>query len=141
MNRKQIKRLKGLIRKISSQTLRNEVLKRDGFYCEGYDARGARRKNIRRFRCSDCGKTFAREEVEVDHIEEVGEFKIEGPVRNTKYGDCRVTNWQEWMDRLFCNLDNFQILCTSCHDAKTLDFNQGLRNTRRGWLEAGGNLL
>ena len=142
MNRKQIKRVRGNLRKIASQVVRAEVLKlyktpvmtrvetkqlkKDGTYV-------VRNQNVNHYPCVECGELFRDNEIEVDHIEEVGQFKIEGKVRNTKYGDCRVTNWQEWMDKLFCSLDNFQPLCVQCHQRKTLGFND--------YLRYGGNLL
>lgn len=142
MNRKQIKRVRGMIRKISSQVLRDEVLKL--YVCKVYmkiqtkkkDKRGrliSRMQHVNHYPCVKCGELKREFEIELDHIEEVGQFHIEGKAKNSKYGDCRVTNWQEWMDRLFCSLDNFQILCIECHQRKTLGFNDFLRY--------GGNLL
>ena len=132
MNRKQIKRIRGNLRKIASQIHRDEILKRHKKIAIGKNKKGDDARLVHH-PCNSCNKLFRPHEVEIDHIDEVGEFKIEGKVRNTKYGDCRVTNWQEWMDRAFCNLDNFQILCVECHQKKTLGFNEYLRN--------GGNLL
>ncbi len=143
MNRKQIKRIRGNLRKIASQVVRAEVLrlyktpvmtkivtkqirKSDGLPV-------IRHQDVNHYPCLQCGELFREDKIEVDHIEEVGEFKIEGKKTKTKYGDCRVTNWQQWMDNLFCALDNFQPLCIECHQRKTLSFNDYLRH--------GGNLL
>ena len=143
MNRKQIKRIRGNIRKIASQVVRSEVLKL--YVCRVNIAIKTKKKKkdglsfivrnqmVNHYPCCECGELKREFEIEVDHIEEVGQFKIEGKLRNTKYGDCRVTNWQEWMDKLFCSLDNFQILCIECHQRKTLGFND--------YLRYGGNLL
>lgn len=53
--------------------------------------------------CNECGKSFARKEVHVDHREPIGSF----------------LDWNTWIERLFCNADNLQILCKSCHKSKT----------------------
>lgn len=132
MNRKQIKRIRGNLRKIASQIHRAEILKRNKVMAVAKNKRGQDQKMVHH-PCNSCNKLFRPDKVEIDHIDEVGEFKIEGKKTNTKYGDCRVVNWQEWMDRAFCNLDNFQILCVECHQKKTISFNDYLRN--------GGNLL
>lgn len=44
----------------------------------------------------------------VDHIE---------PIIDPKTG---FTTWDECIDRMFCELDNLQLLCGACHDEKTL---------------------
>lgn len=132
MNRKQIKRVRGLIRKIASQVVREEVLKLYKCRVMGYNKRG-QYVELNHYPCAKCGGLFLLDKVEIDHIKEVGVFKIEGKVQRTKYGDCRVVNWQEWMDRLFCDLSNFQVLCIECHQRKSLGFND--------YLRYGGNLL
>lgn len=132
MNRKQIKRVRGTLRKIASQVVRDEVLKANKKRIQCPNKAG-NMQLMNHHSCFSCKKWFRPDKVEIDHIDEVGQFKIEGKLRNTKYGDCRVTNWQSWMDRLFCDLDNFQILCIPCHQKKTLDFNS--------YLRFGGHLL
>jgi len=132
MNRKQIKRVRNTLRKISSQVLRSEAFKRVEKKKISCVSKG-KRKMLMHYRCGKCLGWFRAEKLELDHIDEVGEFRILGPTRNTKYGDCRIDNLGEWFDRLFCALDNTELLCKSCHQAKTLDFNDHVRK--------GGHLL
>lgn len=115
---------------LASQTVRNEVLKNHRALLPGKDKNGKTRSEMVHHPCAKCGGYFRPDEVELDHIDEVGEFIVEGPLKNSKYGDCRIANLQVWFERLFCDISNFQILCIRCHQRKTLTFNTGKRNVR-----------
>lgn len=71
-----------------------------------------------RYQCAECGEWFMGKDVAVDHID---------PVVNDGFKD-----WNVFVDRLFCNPDNLQVLCSykladvkkhndkiSCHLKKT----------------------
>lgn len=54
--------------------------------------------------CNVCKKIFSRNEVHIDHISPIGKF----------------INWDIFIMRLFCNLDNLQVLCKDvCHKQKS----------------------
>lgn len=59
------------------------------------------------YKCAACKQTFARKEVQIDHINPV--VKITG-----------FTTWDDYINRLFCPVEGLQILCLTCHDSKTL---------------------
>lgn len=59
-------------------------------------------KRGKEYLCACCKKTYLK--VSVDHIDPVGTF----------------TSWDAFINRLFCSVENLQILCKGCHDAKTL---------------------
>jgi len=63
------------------------------------------------FTCAKCLKKFKQKEIAVDHID---------PVVDPMAG---VTTYDNYAKRLFCSLDNLQVLCnigsTSCHKAKS----------------------
>lgn len=76
------------------------------------------------FRCAKCGKFFldktGAKEIAVDHID---------PVVDPKTG---WVDYQTYITRLFCSIDNLQILCNfpklrdgvrSCHKIKTSEEN------------------
>ena len=74
---------------------RGETLKRARF------ARG-------RYRCAMCLSThFKVKEIVVDHIE---------PVVDVSNG---WKSWDEYINRMFCELDGFQVLCKPCHQIKS----------------------
>lgn len=65
-------------------------------------------RRIRNFyRCALCQKVFPRKLVSADHIM---------PVVNPKKG---WQGWDEYIERLFCPVDGFQIICKDDHDEKT----------------------
>lgn len=61
------------------------------------------------YKCSNpsCGKVVRSRDIKVDHIDPV--IPISG-----------FTNWDDVIKRLFCDISNFQTICSACHDSKTL---------------------
>ena len=57
--------------------------------------------------CAHCGLCFPMHKVHVDHIEPVI------PV------DREIKDWNEYIVRLFCDIDNLQVLCKECHLIKS----------------------
>ena len=55
------------------------------------------------FECNSCHKEYTAKDVQVDHITPIGYDK----------------NWDEFIDGLFCERENLQVLCTVCHSIKT----------------------
>lgn len=59
------------------------------------------------FRCASCSNEFIATDVQVDHIH---------PVVDPKKG---FNTWDEYIDRMFCEVDGYQVLCKPCHKTKT----------------------
>ncbi len=59
------------------------------------------------FKCAGCRGHFPDKLIAVDHVEPVV------PVTG-------FTSWDDIINRMFCEKDNLQVLCKSCHDIKTL---------------------
>lgn len=55
------------------------------------------------FRCNCCGGEFPTKFVQVDHIV---------PMR-------KGMTWDDFINELFCEIDNLQVLCLDCHKIKT----------------------
>ena len=68
------------------------------------------------YKCGTCGELFDLKEVQVDHIDEVGQFK----------GD-----FHEYVSKMYCGIDNLQVLCVECHLKKTSRFNGTIRFKRK----------
>ena len=61
------------------------------------------------FTCNMCRNAFPAKEVNVDHVEPVV---------------CPFTgfvDWNTYINRLFCDGGNLQVLCSPCHDVKTAE--------------------
>ena len=58
------------------------------------------------YECASCSGVFKSGEVHVDHIEPCGSLKT--------YEDLPA-----FVERMFCEVDGFQVLCKPCHQDKT----------------------
>jgi 5-methylcytosine-specific restriction endonuclease McrA len=59
------------------------------------------------FQCASCHNEFIATDIQVDHIQ---------PVVNPKTG---FTTWDDYINRMFCEVDGYQVLCKPCHKTKT----------------------
>jgi len=59
------------------------------------------------YKCAKCKKLFVAADVQVDHIL---------PVVSTSEG---FVGWDSFIDRIFCEIENLQVLCKPCHKVKT----------------------
>jgi len=59
------------------------------------------------YKCAKCKKHFVAIDVQVDHIY---------PVVDPKIG---FIGWDSFIDRIFCEIENLQVLCKPCHKVKT----------------------
>lgn len=58
------------------------------------------------YKCAGCKKWFKGADVAVDHITPAGTLKS-------------FDDLPGFVERLFCEADNLQVLCNTCHDKKT----------------------
>lgn len=59
------------------------------------------------YRCAECKQLFVAADVQVDHIE---------PVVDPKKG---FVSWDSFINRIFCEIENLQVLCKADHKIKT----------------------
>jgi 5-methylcytosine-specific restriction endonuclease McrA len=64
-------------------------------------------KLAQHFSCASCKGEFVSKDVQVDHKK---------PVVCPKKG---FQGWETYIDRLFCETENLQVLCVPCHKEKT----------------------
>lgn len=55
------------------------------------------------YECALCGGEFPQSGVQVDHKVPIGS----------------TASWDEFVEKLFCESDNLQVLCIPCHKKKT----------------------
>jgi ssDNA-binding Zn-finger/Zn-ribbon topoisomerase 1 len=61
-----------------------------------------------KYKCACCGEIVGAKDFVVDHIECVVPIET------------GFTNWDDYITRMFCDVDGYQILCTTCNTSKTL---------------------
>ena len=64
--------------------------------------------------CNSCGHEFKRREVQVDHIKSV-------------VSELGFQNFDEYINNLFCDVNNLQVLCKPCHRVKSQTENKKRR--------------
>jgi len=67
---------------------------------------GPNKKQKYEYQCNCCKQWYPAKDVNVDHII---------PAGNLQSGK----DLEGFVDRLFCEVDNLQVLCVNCHDEKT----------------------
>ena len=55
------------------------------------------------YQCAGCSELFPASQVQVDHIRPMGQGRT----------------WDEFINELYCEADNLQVLCKPCHKIKT----------------------
>jgi 5-methylcytosine-specific restriction endonuclease McrA len=58
------------------------------------------------YQCNSCKNWFPEKKINVDHIHPAGSLNC-------------ANDLPGFVERLFCEVDNLQVLCEKCHDVKT----------------------
>jgi len=56
--------------------------------------------------CANCGGEYLRDSINIDHIERIGSFN-------------NLDECQDFINKLYCDYSNLQVLCFGCHEEKT----------------------
>ena len=108
---------------------------KDAYVKDGVNPATGRKCKLHK--CAQCGNLFPQKDMAADHIEPV--VPIGGFTGETYLG----YNWNELIERLYCESDGFQALCKECHKLKTAD-ERALRNSKKkhptlsDWSDAHG---
>lgn len=68
--------------------------------------KGPNKRQKFEYQCAICEKWFQEKKINVDHIVPAGSLNC-------------AADLPGFVERLFCEKDNLQVLCESCHDEKT----------------------
>lgn len=68
--------------------------------------KGPNKRQKWEYKCAECLQYFKATDINVDHINPAGTLKC--------YNDL-----PGFVERLFCEVDGLQVMCTKCHDKKT----------------------
>lgn len=69
------------------------------------------------YKCNKCNNWFPEKEVSVDHITCAGSLHAGADIKG-------------FIDRLFCEIDNLQVLCDTCHNIKTAQDKEQLKKEK-----------
>jgi len=78
--------------------------------------KGPNKRQKFEYQCNSCKKWFAEKNINVDHTIPVGALNC-------------AEDLPGFVNRLFCEVDNLQILCSTCHDAKTKQENESRKKS------------
>ena len=70
------------------------------------------------YQCNQCKGWFSDKNINVDHIIPAGTLT-------------NANDLPGFVERLFCEVDNLQVLCTSCHNKKTKDEKTNTNRSRK----------
>jgi 5-methylcytosine-specific restriction endonuclease McrA len=68
--------------------------------------KGPNKRQRFEYQCNTCKEWFAEKNINVDHILPAGSLNC-------------AQDLPGFVERLFCEINNLQVLCTTCHDNKT----------------------
>ena len=68
--------------------------------------KGTNKRQKFEYQCNSCKQWFPEKQINVDHIIGAGSLNCGADLDG-------------FVNRLFCEADNLQVLCTTCHDQKT----------------------
>ena len=68
--------------------------------------KGPNKRQKFEYQCAICEKWFQEKKINVDHIHPAGSLNC-------------AADLPGFVERLFCEQDNLQVLCEACHDKKT----------------------
>jgi 5-methylcytosine-specific restriction endonuclease McrA len=71
------------------------------------------------YQCNVCNKWFPEKKINVDHIVPAGQLSC-------------ANDLPGFVERLFCEVDELQVICESCHNVKTKKENDDNRKNRKG---------
>jgi 5-methylcytosine-specific restriction endonuclease McrA len=74
--------------------------------------KGPNKRQKFEYQCNSCKKWFAEKNINVDHIDPAGSLNC-------------ANDLPGFVERLFCETDNLQVLCSSCHNTKTQNEKNG----------------
>lgn len=77
-------------------------------------------RQAKHYRCANCDGAFPAKDVQVDHIT---------PIIDPAVG---FTTWDDVIDKMFCEQENLQCLCSECHKVKTAQERTTKRKTNAG---------
>jgi 5-methylcytosine-specific restriction endonuclease McrA len=74
--------------------------------------KGPNKRQKFEYQCNECKLWFPDKKINVDHVIPAGTLRC-------------ANDLPGFVERLFCEIDNLQVLCSGCHDVKTKNEKDG----------------
>jgi len=74
--------------------------------------KGPNKRQKFEYQCNECKNWFIEKKINVDHIHPAGTLRC-------------ANDLPGFVERLFCEVDNLQVLCETCHNVKTQNEKDG----------------
>ena len=88
---------------------------------DGIYYKNGNKKHKYQWQCALCSNWFlSEEEMEVDHIVEIGPFD---------------GSWDTYISKMYCQVSELQVLCVSCHAKKTATYNSSRKLKRKRLMD------
>jgi 5-methylcytosine-specific restriction endonuclease McrA len=71
------------------------------------------KRHAKLYGCTLCGGEFSSKDVQVDHTDPIGS----------------CTSWDEFIEKLYCETTNLQVVCKVCHKIKTKEEREGKKES------------
>lgn len=79
--------------------------------------KGPNKRQKFEYQCNECRQWFPEKHINVDHIVPAGSLNC-------------AADLPGFVERLFCEMDGLQVLCSACHDIKTKNEKHGKSRSR-----------
>jgi 5-methylcytosine-specific restriction endonuclease McrA len=83
--------------------------------CVGVQRNPKTNRDAKHYLCKACGEVFPQKQVQVDHIDPIG----------------HCVSWDLFIEKLFCESGNLQVVCKECHKKKTKEERESKQESGR----------
>lgn len=123
VNDKITKKERGLIKGALRRVFSRSELRRGVLASQAIEHSDPKHPRVTRWAwCSSCGEVLPAYKMQVDHIQPVVDIDK----------TLEQMDWNELVDKLWCNRNNLTAMCISCHDTKSRIERKARNDAKKG---------